>query len=108
MVVGKQIKRIKEERDLKLKQISSSTGLSVSYLSDIINERTLPSLPSLQKISQGFEVSMASLLGEEGVPYRSQAETELMAALQDFPSWPEQDQADLLRYIQEKTRLRKK
>ena len=52
--------------DLKLKDLSERVGISISFLSDIENERSKPSLERLQDIADGLGTTVSYLLGEDG------------------------------------------
>ncbi|MFB0919223.1 MAG: helix-turn-helix transcriptional regulator [Clostridiaceae bacterium] len=104
MKIGKRIKDIKVEKNLKLREMASDTGLSVSYLSDIINDRTDPSLKTLLKISKSLGVTNSYLLEEEEV-YKVEGLDELQELLRDFPSWPKEHQNKVIEYIKERRLL---
>jgi transcriptional regulator with XRE-family HTH domain len=54
--IGKKIRYIRQEKELKLHQVAVKAGVSKSLLSKIENSRTLPSLPVLIAIIQALEV----------------------------------------------------
>jgi len=62
MLLGQRIRELRNIRDETLKDISNSTGLSVSYLSDIERGRTNPSLQSLETLARHFDISVTDLL----------------------------------------------
>ncbi len=104
MKIGKRIKDIKVEKNLKLKDMASDTGLSVSYLSDIINERTDPSLKSLLKISKSLGVTNSYLLEEEEI-YFAEGSDELKELLKDFHFWPKEHQDKVIDFIKDRKLL---
>ncbi len=65
MIVGEKIKKKRKELGLTLKQLSSKIDISISFLSDIENNRSKPSLDRLKEIAEGLECSVSYLLGEE-------------------------------------------
>lgn len=62
MKLEQRIKELRTQHRLTLKDLSESTGLSVSYLSDIERGRTTPSLNTLEALSVAFDISVADLL----------------------------------------------
>lgn len=62
MKLEERIKELRTQHRLTLKDLSESTGLSVSYLSDIERGRTTPSLNTLEVLSVAFDISVADLL----------------------------------------------
>ena len=60
--VGAQIRRRRLQRDWKLRSLAGRAGLTVSYLSDIERDRTIPSLPALQRIAEALETNARELL----------------------------------------------
>jgi DNA-binding XRE family transcriptional regulator len=57
--------------DLTLANLSSATGLSISYLSDMERGRTLPSLATLYKLAAAYNMTASDLL--RGVVLREEA-----------------------------------
>lgn len=105
MKIGQNLRELKTLKKLKLKDIAGATGLSVSYISDILNGRANPSLETLLKLSDCLGVPAATLIGEEAGTYRTEAETMLYELLGDFSQWPGPDQADLLEYIEARKKI---
>lgn len=62
MKLEERIKELRTQHRLTLRDLSESTGLSVSYLSDIERGRTTPSLNTLEALSVAFDISVADLL----------------------------------------------
>ncbi|PKK39823.1 hypothetical protein ABB02_00877 [Clostridiaceae bacterium JG1575] len=99
MHVGKKLKELKRSRNKTLASISDETGLSISYVSDIMNERSRPSLEALQKLTKAFDVSISYVLEDRAVTYGSENERRLAELLADFNSWSVRDQLELLDLI---------
>lgn len=57
--VGEKLRNYRLSRDLTLKDVAYATGISVSYLSDIERNRTLPSLRMLDRLVMGYGISMS-------------------------------------------------
>ena len=65
--LGKGIRKFRQERQLTLEQLSSMTGLSKSFLSQIERGLAEPSITSLKKIAKQFGFSVVNFFsnGEE-------------------------------------------
>ena len=65
-IVGKNIKRVRKERNLTQQKLSEVSGISRSYIGDLENgRRHSMSLDTLQKIAEKLEVTIFDLLNEE-------------------------------------------
>ena len=62
-VIGSNIRQIRKDKKLTLKQLARRTGLSVSLLSQIERSETAPTISSLYKISVGLQTRVSSLFG---------------------------------------------
>lgn len=65
MNLGENIKEIRKLKRLTLKEMSSKTGIASSFLSDIENNKKLPSVDTLNKISEGLDVPLFVLFKEK-------------------------------------------
>ncbi len=63
--IGRRIREERHKRNLTLGQLAESTDLSKSFLSQIERGLAQPSITSLKKIAQKFEISMVSLFGTD-------------------------------------------
>ena len=59
--LGKQLKRIRKNKNMSLKQVAEMSGVSIGLISKIENFRTTPSLPVLLKIMQSLKIDLAEL-----------------------------------------------
>ncbi|MEM7167692.1 MAG: helix-turn-helix domain-containing protein [Planctomycetota bacterium] len=59
--VGERLRRIRQDRNLTLKQLAHRTGLSVSLISQIELARSSPSLSTLFKVSRALRVRLEEL-----------------------------------------------
>lgn len=57
MRIGRRIKELRREKELKQVELASKAGISNTYLSDIESDRTMPSLKTLIKISNALGVN---------------------------------------------------
>lgn len=58
MNIGKTIKALRESKKIKQKELSESCKLTVSYLSQIENNKKDPSISVLRKISNILEIPL--------------------------------------------------
>lgn len=65
MTIGSKIKILRVAREQTLKDVHLGMGISVSFLSDIENGRTNPSVEMLQKIARHFKVPVKSFFPSE-------------------------------------------
>lgn len=72
--LGQGIRKLREEAGLTQRKLCDATGLAVSYLSRVENERITPSIPTLNKISAALEVPMTAFFGQS-VPPAAKDET---------------------------------
>ncbi len=63
--IGRRIREERHRRNLTLEQLARSTNLSKSFLSQVERGLAQPSITSLKKIAQMFEISMVSLFGTD-------------------------------------------
>ena len=58
MKVGAKIKSIRIEKGLKQTELASMAGISNTYLSDIENGRTNPSVNTIEKLAKALEINL--------------------------------------------------
>lgn len=64
MELGTKLRMLRKSRGYTLSDVSKETDLSVSFLSDIERGRTKPSLDSLDKLAECYQVTVNDLLDE--------------------------------------------
>lgn len=64
MNLGENLRRLRKLKNYTLVQVSQQTGISVSFLSDMERDRTKPSLDTLGKLAECYQVSVNDLLGD--------------------------------------------
>lgn len=70
MQLGKKIRDLRLRRGLTVQQLAEATGLSKGFISQVENNRTSPSLATLQDLARALETSVAYLVvEEEQVPF---------------------------------------
>ncbi len=68
--VGREMRRWRRERGLTLAQVGEGSGLNIGYLSQIENEKAVPSLEALAAIAAALDVPPAWLLLDSSAPPR--------------------------------------
>jgi transcriptional regulator with XRE-family HTH domain len=68
--VGRETRHWRQARGLTLAQVSERSGLNIGYLSQIENEKALPSLEALASIAAALQVPTAWLLMDSAPPPR--------------------------------------
>lgn len=68
--VGRETRRWRQSRGLTLAQVSERSGLNIGYLSQIENEKAVPSLEALTAIAGALDVPPAWLLLDSAAPPR--------------------------------------
>ncbi|SKC81120.1 helix-turn-helix domain-containing protein [Maledivibacter halophilus] len=64
-MIGSKIRKIRQEKGLTLNQVANITNFTASYLSQIERNMTEPSISSLRKIAQAFNVPIYFFLSDE-------------------------------------------
>lgn len=65
---GEKVREIRKQKGLSINKLSKISGVSLGYLSDLENNKTNnPSLETLNKIAEGLEVPLESLVSKDTV-----------------------------------------
>lgn len=62
LLLGDKVRALREERGLKLKEVSEITGLSLTYLSEIERNAAPPSLETVKQLAGFFSVPIGALM----------------------------------------------
>ena len=62
MKLGQRLRLIRKENQLTLKKLSQLSGLSVPYLSDMERSVVNPSVDTLQKVAEAYNISVKDLI----------------------------------------------
>ncbi len=62
MEIGKKIKFIRKSKNINQNKLAQLSGISNTYLSDIENLRTVPSLKTLNSLAIALDVGLKDLL----------------------------------------------
>ena len=66
--LGLTIRRLRESRQLSLKEVATRSGLTQSFLSQVERNLTSPSVASLRKVAQAFGVPLTELFQGPVIP----------------------------------------
>lgn len=69
MNIGERIKQLRKEKNLTLRELAKKADISISFLSDIENGRSKPSLERLKAIAEALDTTVSYLLGENPEPF---------------------------------------
>jgi quercetin dioxygenase-like cupin family protein/DNA-binding XRE family transcriptional regulator len=70
IAVGTEVRRWRQSRGLTLAQVGEAAGLNIGYLSQIENDKAVPSLEALASIAGALDVPPAWLLLDSTMPPR--------------------------------------
>jgi transcriptional regulator with XRE-family HTH domain len=92
-IMGRVIRRERQERRLTLKEIADKANLSVVYVGEIERGQKYPSATVLEKLAEALELSVADLLELVAEEIRAEREPEITTsaigfALSDQPGQP--------------------
>ena len=89
MDLGTKLQQFRKSNGLSLRELSSLTNLSISFLSDIEHNRSYPSILTLKVISEKLSVPISILLDDEAYSpdYKSLNLSDILLLLDDFSSW---------------------
>jgi transcriptional regulator with XRE-family HTH domain len=68
--VGREIQRWRRVRGMTLARVAEASGLNIGYLSQIENDKAVPSLDALGALADALEVPIASFFVEHVLPPR--------------------------------------
>jgi len=112
MKVGTRIKGLRKEKKITLKELAEKTDISISFLSDIENQRSNPSLERLEEIAKALNTTIAYLMGETPTVDDELlvvlSDPDLRVAFEDWESWTDEEKRDLLEFIEFKKSKRNK
>jgi transcriptional regulator with XRE-family HTH domain len=97
MKFGERIRYYAAKRGVTIGQLAEGANISRSHLYRILNENTQPHFPTLAKLANALEITLAQLL-EEGEPGDLEAHGQL-GELMEVCHWMKHDQLfRILRY----------
>ena len=110
-MIGTKIRQLRKEQSMSLKDLSEKVDVSVSFLSDIENNRSKPSLERVQDIAKGLHTSVSYLLDEDTsgnieIISTDKMFNDVLQILEDFPDWSADEKDELLLYLRIKKLIR--
>lgn len=128
MKVGTLIKERRKELGLSLRQLSKRIDISISFLSDIENNRSNPSLDRLREIAEGLDCQVSYLLGENTFESKSEYKfikddenyeeiekllnnddfIKILKEFRGFENWTQQEVDELISFLKAKRRHKEK
>lgn len=112
-LIGTKIKTCRKAKKLSLKQLCEKTNnqISISFLSDIENGRSNPSLEKLKLIASVLDIRVSYFLDDTENSFNNIATSDkdfipILELLNDFSSWSFEDKQELLYYLKAKKVLR--
>jgi len=111
MDLGVKLKNLRKSHKLSLKELSAITGISPSFLSDIENGRSNPSIENLKLIAGALDTPISYFIEDPKANKFSFIfeDNDLMSIIdliKDFKEWTSQDKAELLYYLRAKKFIR--
>ena len=113
MDLGDKLKAIRKAKGLSLKQLSKDTNeqVSTSFLSDIENGRSNPSIDSLKIIATTLNTPVSYFIDDSESNVFSSAIEDInfipiIELLKDFKDWNIEDKKELLYYLKAKKTIR--
>lgn len=65
MTIGSQVRKYRNMKGLSLRELGKQAGLAVSTLSDIENDKAMPSIKALRRVAEALGVDLEELLRQE-------------------------------------------
>ena len=111
MELGEKIRTVRKHHKLSLKELSEKTGISISFLSDIENSRSNPSLENLKLISKVLTTPISYFVEDTDSNIFSESINDsefipVIELLQDFSNWNVDDKKELVYYLKAKKIIR--
>lgn len=108
MSIGTKLQEARKKKGFSLKVLSSKIGKSISFLSDIENGRSKPSIETLKSLCDVLDLSLDYLFDE--TPSKNQTLfldlSEVLPYLEDFSTWNDYDKQELICYLKAKNLVR--
>ena len=110
MKIGEKIREARKSKNYVLKDVSRITKFSMSYLSDIENDRSTPPLATLEILCKALDISLYDVLPREDEMHVQENDpdtAELHLLTRNFKDWDKRDKDELLSYLRAKNSARK-
>lgn len=109
MNLGEKLKLKRKENHMTLANLSKETSISVSFLSDIENGRSNPSIENLKVISKVLKTNPSYFLDDNDSStkfFTLLNDDELASILKDYSNWSLDDKLEFSSYIKAKNIIR--
>lgn len=108
MNIGEKLKKARQEKNMKLRDVADATNLSISYISDIENGNSTPPVDTLTSLCRALDLSIYSVLAEpeDMRLMEKHISAELYELIRDFDEWDVRDQEELITYLRVKKTAR--
>lgn len=75
------IESLCEKKQISRYRLSQKSGLAQSSISNLLNRKSLPTIPTLERICEGLDVTLAQFFaGEDETPNLTEEQKELLVA----------------------------
>ncbi len=105
----KKLRDLRKSKGLTLKELSTKTNLSISFISDIEHNRSNPSISTLKILCNALDVPVTYLLEDDETASNlicTDLDSVLSMLLNDFSSWSYDDKIELICYLKAKKHVR--
>lgn len=119
MTIGDKLKALRKSKGLSLKELAVKASespndrldISVSFLSDIENGRSKPSIKNLKKIAAALDTQLSYFIEDSENSLFSEAIEDtnfipVIELLKDFKDWNVEDKQELICYLKAKKVIR--
>lgn len=65
MSIGSQVRKYRNLRELSLRELGEQAGLAVSTLSDIENDKAMPSIKALKRVAEALGTDVDNFFKQE-------------------------------------------
>ncbi|WP_027703185.1 helix-turn-helix domain-containing protein [Metaclostridioides mangenotii] len=103
-MIGSKLRALRKSKKMSLKDLSSSTGISITFLSDIEHDRSNPSIDSLKAISKTFNVNPSYFMDD--LDSSISVDSEILELIKDYDDWNDSDKQELISYLKAKKIIR--
>lgn len=112
-IIGIRLREIRKAKKISLKELSTRTNgkVSISFLSDIENGRSNPSLKNLRLIADALEIPIYYFIedSKDSLFFSAIDDSDfihIINLLRDFKSWSIEDKKELFYYLNAKRVIR--
>lgn len=76
MLIGNVLRKVRQEKDLTIRELAELTGLSIGFISNLERDINSPTIGSLAKICQALDTNIVNLLQSNSQPEKNIARKE--------------------------------